>query len=440
MILLVLAAGAFDVPDTLLDSALADAGGNRPELEMALSGAGEHVDQVRWLIASMPHLDRLEMKGKTLLDHVELANAAREEMPDTIFRDYLLSYRIWDEPCDDWRPALADSFGGFRSPGALKKWIAGNVALDTTSYFFGPFPSPLSTLLSRGGSRLSRCVLLVAGLRSQGVPARLARCPSPPRTWVEYWQDGKWLPLYFEKPEVRSIVLVQEGFDWAQATDRYCRTGELALCFTRDGLVDSTFEGFCVQRWNGWSWDALDDLAWPLEGEEEAGDSSGTYCFHLASGDYLVVWGERNASGEPFVRTEPVKVKAGKTISLSLRLGIPPEVIAPRDLMARPLDSFPNIELMDSTWLLDRLQYPCVVAFLGDDEASHRTTGQLSDMGGLRVFSLRVDVDVARETLEKSLGVSSLPSVILLDAEATPILWTEGFNQGLPLYIKSLVK
>ncbi len=434
-------AGVFEVSPSELDSALADAGKNRPELERAISGAEELADQACWLVVHMPHLDRLEITAECLLNHIRFANEFRSSLPDTIFRDYLLSYRIWDEPCEDWRGPLRDAFSDCRSPGDIKKKVDKSVKLDTTRYFFGPFPSPLTILHKGSGSATERTVLLVAALRASGFPARLARCPSHLSVWVEYYDRGSWKPLYLDRPNGISVVLVQQGFGWAQATGRYVETGTLRLSFTIFGQPDTSFEGFSVQKREVWRWEALDDLWWPLE--DGSGPRRGDYwVFQLAPGDYTLTWGRRNASGEPFVRVRDLKIKPGQELSLVLETDIPPEDVKPGDIMARPLDSLPRIRLSDGRWLNGLLEYPAVVAFVGDEEGSYRTREQLAGLVGLNLYMIRVGpgegLCVLPDTLNMALGSERVPSVILLDGHGKPILWTEGFCEGLPLYIKAL--
>ncbi len=435
-------ASVFEVSPSELDSALADAGKNRPELEKAISGAGELADQASWLIVNMPHLDRLEITAECLLNHIRFANDLRGSLPDTIFRDYLLSYRIWDEPCEDWRKPLSDAFSDCRGPSGIKKKIERSVKLDTTRYFFGPFPSPITILRKGSASATERAVLLVAALRARGFPARLARCPSPASVWVEYYDRGAWKPLYFDKPKSISLVLVQEGFGWAQATRRYAKTGALRLSFTLFGQADTSFEGFSVQRRETWRWEPLDDLWWPLE--DGTGPKDGdSWVFQLAPGDYMLTWGRRNAMGEPFVRVKELKIRAGQELSLTMETGIPPEDVEPGDIMVRPLDSFPRITLLDGRVLNDLLEYPAVVAFLGEEEGSYRTRKQLEGLGGLNIYLIQVGAGeglcLSPDSLRVALGSDKLPSVILLDENGKPVLWTEGFCEGLPVYVKALV-
>jgi hypothetical protein len=432
----------FEVSQAELDSALADAGRNRPELEKAISGAGELADQASWLIVNMPHLDRLEITGACLLNHIILANELRAGLPDTIFRDFLLSYRIWDEPCEDWRGPLREAFADCRSPEDIRKNVMRIVKLDTARYFFGPFPSPLSTLRAGRGSRMEQAVLLVAALRARGFPARLARCPSPSSVWVEYYQHGEWRPLYLEKPKALSLVLVQKGFGWVQATPRYLRPATLRLRFSLFGQPDTSFEGFSVQRREAWRWEPLDDLWWPLEDGREPKDGD-SWVFQLGPGEYLLTWGRRNARGEPFVRTKELRLRGGEEVFLTLETGIPPEELEPGDIMARALDSLPRITLLDGRALNGIIQYPCVIAFIGDDEGSYRTQKQLEDISGLRVYLIRVGpgegLRVSPDSLTSSLGSGRLPAVILLDQAGKPSLYVEGFCEGLPLYIKALM-
>ena len=147
--------------------------------------------------------------------------------------------------------------------------------------------------------------------------------------------------------------------------------------------------------------------------------------------------------GEPFVYVKELRLKSGEELSLTLETGIPPESVKPGDIMARPLDSLPRMTLLDGRVLNDLLEFPAVVAFLGEEEGSYRTREQLDGITGLKVYLIRVGsgegLCVSPDSLRAALGSDKLPSVILLDENGKPALWTEGFSEGLPVYIRALV-
>ena len=428
----------FIAATTQLDSALQDAGGNRPVLQQCLEQAKNlgMEDEAQWLIINMPHLDRLEMDTSAFLGHIRGARAFKDKFDEEIFRNYLLAYRVAEEPCENWRPELFSRFKDMGSPDSIRNWIAENIKIDSNRYFFGPFPGPLSTLKAGSGSRRARCVLLVAALRSVGIPARLAKSPWPKRTWVEFYDDsGKWQPVFFQRPDT-GLVLVQRGFGWVQATGRYWPVGHLKLSFVNQGEPDTSFEDFAIQVWTGWFYKALDDLYWPNENPEDS------QAISLPPGKYLLTWARRNPWGEPYVRVQEFRIQAGKTTELTLETSIPAQSISPRDLMVRKLDSLPDLELSDGSRLAPE-KFPCAVAFLDQSEASVRTSRQLASVKGLYVVEVSVFSDgsahIDPDSLKKHLRVKQLPSVILLNQEREPVLWTEGFEPGLASYIRALL-
>ena len=91
--------------------ALQDAGTNWGELWNAVKlTEGLTWSYCCWLIINMPHLDRLEMTKDILLEHVRYSHATRSDLPYTapqeLFREYILTYRIGDEPVRPWRSEI----------------------------------------------------------------------------------------------------------------------------------------------------------------------------------------------------------------------------------------------------------------------------------------------------------------------------------------------
>ncbi len=138
--------------------ALSDAGGNWEELRDAILGVEEEYrDDAIWLLSGMTHLDRLLMKSGILVEHIEYAHKIKDEarypLADSMFRDYILAYRISYEPVTAWRKDLYDFFTPMIQSSSDPKAVAGVVntwiadSIEKADYnFFGGMQSPDMTM------------------------------------------------------------------------------------------------------------------------------------------------------------------------------------------------------------------------------------------------------------------------------------------------------
>ncbi len=433
------AIGFFEVADSALEAALQDAGRNRPQLERALAEAGELKPQVAWLITQMPHLDRLEITAEVLLEHVREANRFRGRYPDSIYAQYLLNYRIWEEPCRPWRRVLRKRFEGMK-PQEIARWIKDNVALDTSKRFFGPFPSPLDVLEAKGGSPSARYALLVAALRATGWPARFVR--GARRSWIEYWDatltspgaevyQGKWVPLKLDEFEPVGVVVAQRSFGWVNVSGRYGEVGFLKVKVTTYGEPDTSFDKFAVlARLPSGELLPLDNMWWPSEDGEDVRLSDGSWLFELLPGQYLLSWGRRNARGEPFVRLREIEIKPGETLSVTIETGLPLEALTEAELVRRePPERWPEYIKPEGD---------AIYLLVDDGEASART------LKTVKAWAQKSDIEVSavETTLEKAkedLGARRLPVVIAF-RRGKLVLWREGFQPGLRAVLNYLYR
>lgn len=326
-----------------LAEALSDAGDNAGELIGALEHlSGNLLDDAAFLIIQMPHLDRLEMKSDVLLHHVLYADSSRRafpwEVPDSLYRGFILSYRLGDEPITDWRAGFWEKM----KPRALRagsvrecaqkvnRWAAEHLIIEEKE-FFGPQQSPDQTLATLHGTKAEIAALITALLKTVGIPCRqvtvsaLLGQPGDAQ-WSEIFcaSCGKWLPLYPNHPErfgdysfwepesLRSNVsyaYALSAFEMLDVTSLYTQTGWLSLRFTRSGEPAATFDGFSINVFQGGRFQPLDELG-------TAADSAGNYTCRLGEGRYWVVAGIRDASGSPFVQIRPVAVSPGDTVRL----------------------------------------------------------------------------------------------------------------------------
>jgi hypothetical protein len=121
---------------------------SQPDLARSLERAGDNVAELKraiesiepayradmeWLIATMPEIDLRALKAEFLLKNVRLAERARleapwgKDMPESIFRQYVLPYANVNERRDDWRQDFFDRFTKeawkFKDPIDATKWI-----------------------------------------------------------------------------------------------------------------------------------------------------------------------------------------------------------------------------------------------------------------------------------------------------------------------------
>jgi hypothetical protein len=361
-------------PDSLrtkFSEALVDAGANWPELAQAVRyGAPEQRGEAIWLILAMPHLDRLEMTRGILLEHIEYAHRSTSafpyRVPDSLFRDYLLAYRIGDEPVTAWRRLLFDRFSPMvrnaatpeQAARVVNQWLARNLGKQRKG-FFGPLKSPDLTLTSRNGSQEEISILAAAILKTLGVPSRRAKIPwlgqqNGDTSWVEVFSQGRWLPLYpvdarhfgdyhaleSKYPHNVTIVVSSSAFDQALVTERYTPTGLVRLHLASAGRPLAKFENFSFNVFNYGGWQALDEL-------NTVTDSSADYECRLGEGSYRLTCGIRDQQGNPWIVNRELQVEPGDTLVLDLDLTPPPA--AGPDTTGRPHLMVWNLPSLDGS-------------------------------------------------------------------------------------------
>jgi len=330
-----------------LGEALVDAGGNWRELAEALKEASEDQrNDVVYLINEMPHLDRLEMTKATLIEHVREADEARKGMfakalPESLYREHLLTYRLDEEPCEAWRKPLRERFapivskarGPLEAAKLVNRWVAKNIKRCEPRYF-GPEQSPRATLTRKKGTQAEIAVLTTAALRSVGLPCRMATLDGKDRddplySWLEVYSAGVWATLYpldpgrFGKsPAAKFIPLVatSSGFKPILVTGRYTQTGKVRLVLKEKGELLSKFKGFSVSVVTDGAFKPLDDLGSLFEDGELQTDSTGSFSCELGKGRYLAVAGKRDPDGNPSFIMKGFVVVPGQTTEVELDL------------------------------------------------------------------------------------------------------------------------
>ena len=359
--------------------AFTDSAGNWRNLYGAIEYfTGDKREACIYLVKIMPHLDRLEMTMETLVEHVEYAWSAKTDfpytVPDDMFREYILIYRLGREPVTPYRAILRERFehlvGATPSDTAkaVNEWIHENMEIKPRG-FFGPRPSPTSVLSAGVGTEKDIANLTVGILKTLGVPSRRVSISNFGQqtggaAWVEIY-DGEWVPLYPDAPTDFgdfthweqgkkynvTVATAQSAFNAAQVTSAYTGVGVIELKFSRQGQVIPDFKHFGISVYNNGAFLPLDDLEYPLEDTSMLTNEAGVFEAVLGDGTYLVQCGVRNYKGDPWVQTSFVYLAAGEKIRVEFEIDIPVMDLAPGDLVKRKFNELPQFKL-------DNLDYP----------------------------------------------------------------------------------
>jgi len=293
-----------------VDSLLAETQGNAEMWNDYLEeSGGDTLECALHLLREVPRLDRLEMTPQALDDHIGGALAHRGSVPDSVFLDCLLWYRVSREPVTAYRERLAVFWTdrGVKSPEGLSRWMA--ASLDTIpGEFLGGMQPPAGVLESGAGTEAELQVLLVASLRSLGWPARVVKGwfagpEGGERTWAEVWMEGAWQAV--DPPDMEGLVLAVEESHGMPLTSRHAATGSLlTVPPQREGDFRVSLNLPVRGRWL--------PLDWAMPAAE------GPDTLVLGEGELLVMLTRRLPAGGVEVRHRFVEVQADTTVRVEL--------------------------------------------------------------------------------------------------------------------------
>jgi len=193
-------------------NALKAAGMNRNELEKVLEKLPKEMREgAAFLIAYMPKNDLTTIKSDHLIHNIEKAYQAKstfswaKEIPDSIFLNEVLPYRVFSEDLDDWRGDFYDRFSKYVTNSktikdavvAINKNMRDEVKVDYNTQRKKADQNPSESISQGMASCTGLSILLIDALRSVGIPARIAGTPNwhdnrGNHSWVEVWINGKW--------------------------------------------------------------------------------------------------------------------------------------------------------------------------------------------------------------------------------------------------------
>ncbi|MGI9515829.1 MAG: transglutaminase-like domain-containing protein [Pirellulaceae bacterium] len=238
-----------------ISSRLDQAGDNRAELESALQQVTpEHRQALEFLIEHMPEGDLRSLSAEFLIDNIELAYTAidqvpwGEQIPDSIFLNDVLPYASVDETREAWRKEMMDRclkiVTDCQTPGeAAQKLNRELFPLINVRYATSrekANQSPSESMDQSVASCTGLSILLTDACRSVGVPARLAGTPSWTKkrgnhTWVEVW-DGEWQFTGAAEPSDQGLNHAWFSHDASQADASQPLNRIYATSFAETGL------------------------------------------------------------------------------------------------------------------------------------------------------------------------------------------------------------
>ena len=315
------------------------------EIEDTLKRCSDDEAEALWfLYSAMPLSDMLDYPAAVYLAYARHGVFLWQEgpfagkVPERIFANYVLHYRVHNEDIADNRRFFYDRIKGeiegknmYDATLAANEWCAGKATYRTT---FMRTQNPLTVY----GTGIGRCgegaPFAVTAFRSIGIPARQVATPwwahcDDNHAWVEAWCDGKWHFLgggecesrldkaWFKGPAARAMMINSRWFGkdkplepMAGRPDMSAKVNQLGLyadtCKLKVRVLDSAGSpvpgarvDFCLLNYGRFG-----SMATLVTGREPDKDHCGAVELETGYGDLLVcaycngMYGEKHVSLE----------------------------------------------------------------------------------------------------------------------------------------------
>ncbi|WP_444642915.1 transglutaminase domain-containing protein [Caproiciproducens sp. R1] len=211
---------------------------------------------MEFFYSTMPSADLGDYDFSLYLSYVDFGLFLREHspwggrIPENIFLNYVLYYRINNEKIEECRKFFYDALnerirGMSMKEAALEVnvWCAEHVTYQATDE---RTVSPLTALRSSYGRCGEESTFAVTALRSVGIPARQVYTPrwahcDDNHAWVEVWCDGEWYFLgacepepvlnrgWFTEAAARSMLMDSKSFLPIEGEEPICTDGQTII-------------------------------------------------------------------------------------------------------------------------------------------------------------------------------------------------------------------
>lgn len=206
----------------------------------------EQCEALQFLYAYMPLSDLADYDGDFFLKQVNTALQAREtfswgkDIPEDIFRHFVLPYRVNNEDLDTARLVFFDELKNRIKDLSLYDAVleVNHWSHEKVNYKGADIrtSAPLATMCTSWGRCGEESTFTVTALRAVGIPARQVYTPRWAHTddnhaWVEVFVDGKWQYLgasepepalnigWFDKPVKRAMMVHSNVFGTYNGTE-----------------------------------------------------------------------------------------------------------------------------------------------------------------------------------------------------------------------------
>ena len=218
---------------------------------------------MEFLYSTMSSADMGDYEAEYFLDNVRMSLRAREQMawgkdvPEDLFRHFVLPIRVNNERLDEFRMVYYDSLrmrveGMSLREAALEvnHWCHERATYVPTDRRTS---SPMATILTSEGRCGEESTFTVSAMRAIGIPARQVYTPRWAHTdsnhaWVEVWIDGQWYFMgacepepelnvaWFNQPATRALLMhTRVAGDYYGPEDVIQRS----KCYTEINVIDN---------------------------------------------------------------------------------------------------------------------------------------------------------------------------------------------------------
>ena len=223
----------------------------------------QEAEALKFLYAYMPLADVTDYPTTFYIENIRMSFKAQKEMacgrevPELLFRHFVLPIRVNNEALDDSRQIfyrdLKERVKGMSMKEAILEvnhWCHDRVTYQPSD---ARTSAPLATIRSAYGRCGEESTFTVAALRAIGIPARQVYTPRWAHTddnhaWVEAWADGSWYFLgacepeavlnlaWFNAPASRALLMHTQVFgDYNGPEDVMSRSSN----YTEINLIDN---------------------------------------------------------------------------------------------------------------------------------------------------------------------------------------------------------
>jgi hypothetical protein len=228
------------------------------------------------ILENISEKDLRDTPENILMDHLKYS-ASTEKMPKEFFWQFVLNPRIAGEILSPYKKFFSEAFStdfiqnAQNNPAFLIKYINSEIRISATGNYSRNPLTPKGTHDLKNADAISSDIYFVALCRSFGIPAMV----DPATKIPQYYKDGKWNEVYFEKKEVNN-----------------CPKGNLIVSYDKSA-IDFTpvyYTHFTIAKFT-------DGIYRSLDYEESPVFDTFPTTLTLDSGRYMVVTGIRNNDG-----------------------------------------------------------------------------------------------------------------------------------------------